>query len=82
MSAPLVGITACTKASGALPAQTVSLKYVDDIAQGSEAVPVMIPALGAALDIDSLLDRLDGFFEGVISPLFCKIRRGCATRWS
>jgi putative glutamine amidotransferase len=62
MSAPLVGISACTKASGALPAQTVSLKYVDAIAQGSEALPLLIPALGAALDVDGLLDRLDGVF--------------------
>jgi len=61
-SAPLVGITACTKASGALPAQMVGLKYIEAIAYGSQALPLLIPALGAALDVDGLLDRLDGLF--------------------
>lgn len=62
-SLPLVGITACSKTSAALPFQMVGLKYIEAIAYGSEALPVLIPALGAeALDVPSLLSRLDGVF--------------------
>jgi len=50
-AAPLVGISACSRSTGALPFQWVGLKYIEAIALGSEATPLLIPALGAALDV-------------------------------
>jgi putative glutamine amidotransferase len=59
---PLVGISACSKTSGALPSQTVGHKYIDAVARASGAMPLLIPALGAGLDPGGLLERLDGLF--------------------
>lgn len=61
-AAPLVGISACSRSSGALPFQWVGLKYIEAIALGSQATPLLIPALGSLLDFPSLLERLDGVF--------------------
>ena len=61
-AAPLVGITACSKTTGALPCQTVGLKYIDAIADASQALPVLIPALGGRLPAADLLASLDGLF--------------------
>jgi putative glutamine amidotransferase len=57
---PLVGITACLKAGEDSRFHTVQDKYVEAVVVGTGAVPVLIPAIGAALDIESLLDCLDG----------------------
>ena len=57
---PLVGVTACPKANDHSTFHTVQDKYVDAVVQGTGAVPVLIPAIGPALDVDALLDRLDG----------------------
>jgi putative glutamine amidotransferase len=61
-AAPLVGISACSKESGGLPCQMVGLKYIEAIAYGSGALPLLIPALGQNLDVAGLLERLDGVF--------------------
>lgn len=39
----------------ATPAQ-----YLEAVLHGSGAMPLMLPALGAALDLDAILDRVDG----------------------
>ena len=57
---PLVGITSCLKPRDELHFHSVGEKYVDAVAAGAEAIPVLIPALGARLDPDALLGRLDG----------------------
>ncbi len=57
---PLVGITSCLKLRDELHFHSVGEKYVDAVAAGAEAIPVLIPALGARLDPDALLGRLDG----------------------
>ena len=63
MSAPpLVGISACSRTSGAQPFQWVGLKYIEAVALGSEATPLLIPALGSVLDVPALVERLDGIF--------------------
>ena len=62
MKAPLVGISACSKMAGALPSQMVGLKYIEAIAHGSAALPLLIPSLGSILDVPTLLERLDGIF--------------------
>ncbi len=61
-AAPLVGISACSRTSSAQPFQWVGQKYIEAIARGSEATPLLIPALGAALDVPALVARLDGIF--------------------
>jgi putative glutamine amidotransferase len=38
----------------------VGEKYIDAVASGARAMPVLIPALGANLDLPSLLDACDG----------------------
>lgn len=57
---PLVGITSCLEVGADSSSHRVQDKYVDAIVLGSGAVPVLIPAIGAALALDPLLDRLDG----------------------
>lgn len=34
--------------------------YLEAVVYGSGAIPVMLPSLGSALDLDSVLDRVDG----------------------
>jgi putative glutamine amidotransferase len=58
---PLVGISADRCLRGKHPVHRVGEKYIAAVAIGAGAVPVVIPALGAATDWDSLLDRCDGF---------------------
>ena len=60
LSPPLVGITACLKAHEQSAFHSVQDKYVDAVVAGTGAVPVLIPAIGAALDLAALLARLDG----------------------
>jgi putative glutamine amidotransferase len=57
---PLVGITACRRVLGAHPFHVVGDKYVRAVSDGARALPMLIPALGSGIDIDALLDRLDG----------------------
>ena len=38
----------------------VGEKYIDAVAQGASAVPVLVPALGPEIDLPSLLDACDG----------------------
>lgn len=57
---PLVGITCCLRPADHAFVHQVGDKYVDAVVDGAEAVPVLIPALGARLDVDALLGRLDG----------------------
>lgn len=57
---PLVGVTSCLKPRDEIHFHSVGEKYVDAVAVGAEAIPVLIPALGERLGIDALLDRLDG----------------------
>ncbi|MCS6877735.1 MAG: gamma-glutamyl-gamma-aminobutyrate hydrolase family protein [Geminicoccaceae bacterium] len=59
-SAPLVGVSACVKQGEHAPFHAVLDRYVEAVVRGSGAVPVIVPALGPLLDMDALLDRLDG----------------------
>lgn len=61
-AAPLVGLSACSRSSVALPFQWAGLKYIEAIVHGAAATPLLIPALGEALDIPALVARLDGVF--------------------
>lgn len=60
---PLIGISACTQIGdqGSLNYK-VAEKYVTAVTIGASAIPLIIPPLGDATDVDGLLDRLDGLF--------------------
>ncbi|WP_290649839.1 gamma-glutamyl-gamma-aminobutyrate hydrolase family protein [Aquisalimonas sp.] len=57
---PIVGVTACYKAIAEVGNHCVANKYAEAVTRAADCVPVLIPALGDELDIDSLLARLDG----------------------
>lgn len=44
------------------PSHTVQRKYSDAVFYGANCTPLFIPAMGAELDIDVLLDTADGIF--------------------
>jgi putative glutamine amidotransferase len=65
---PLVGLPADTYESHGLWFHSIGDKYVRAVAEVSRCLPVMIPSLGEAIDLDRLLDRLDGIvMTGAIS---------------
>jgi putative glutamine amidotransferase len=56
---PLIGIPADRRLYGKYYFHMVGEKYIEAIAAGARAVPVLIPALGSALDLPSLMDACD-----------------------
>ena len=57
---PLIGVSACSKQIGLHPFHTVGDKYVRAVHEAGCGLPLIIPALGQALDIASLVETLDG----------------------
>jgi putative glutamine amidotransferase len=57
---PLIGIPADRRLYGKHYFHMVGEKYIEAVAAGAQAIPVLIPALGAELDLPSLLDACDG----------------------
>jgi putative glutamine amidotransferase len=55
----IVGISACLQDGPRTPQHIVRVQYVDAVANGMGAVPVLLPAIGAAQDIQTLLGRID-----------------------
>lgn len=58
--APLVGLPADTHETDGLVYHSVGDKYLRAVAEVAGCLPVVVPALGPALDIETLLARLDG----------------------
>ncbi|MGL4766794.1 MAG: gamma-glutamyl-gamma-aminobutyrate hydrolase family protein [Formosimonas sp.] len=60
----VVLIPACSNLVGnhQHPSHTVQRKYSDAVFYGANCTPLLIPAMGAALDVDVLLDLADGIF--------------------
>ena len=60
---PLIGVSACTRTpeDGGLYHQ-VGHKYLAAVADGADAVPMIIPAMPDHIDLDAALDRMDGLF--------------------
>lgn len=60
----VVLIPACSNIVGDLlhPSHTVQRKYTDSVYHGSHCTPLLIPAMGDALDVNALLDLADGLF--------------------
>ncbi len=57
---PLIGIPADRRLLGHHYFHCVGEKYINAVAAGADAVAVLIPSLGEALDLDDLLTRFDG----------------------
>ncbi|HEX9584129.1 MAG TPA: gamma-glutamyl-gamma-aminobutyrate hydrolase family protein [Gammaproteobacteria bacterium] len=57
---PIVGIPACRKFIEPHPYHAVGEKYITAVSVASGALPLLIPALGGAMDFDALLERIDG----------------------
>ena len=60
MSRPLIGVTACRKMLAPHPFHCAGEKYLAAIAVASNALPLIVPAMGASLSTGELLGRLDG----------------------
>ena len=68
---PVIGIPADVREVGVHPFNAVGEKYVNAIAHGAGALPLLIPAFGPGrdldamtghIDLDDLMGRLDGVF--------------------
>ncbi len=57
---PLVLLTCDHKVIDGLAWHMTPAPYIEGALAGAGAVPVLLPALGAALDLDAVLDRMDG----------------------
>jgi putative glutamine amidotransferase len=57
---PLVGLPADTYENHGLWFHSLGDKYARAVAEVAHCLPVMIPSIGDAIDLDRMLDRLDG----------------------
>jgi len=57
---PLIGIPADRRIHGKQYFHMVGEKYIEAIVRGAGALPVLLPALGAEIDVPSLLEACDG----------------------
>jgi putative glutamine amidotransferase len=56
---PLIGISADRRMLGLHPFHCVGEKYINAVAEGADAIPLLIPSLGGR-DLDAILSRVDG----------------------
>jgi len=59
-SVPIVGIPCCVHVLRDHPFHIVGEKYIRAVSEGAGALPLLIPSLGSDIDMDRMLDRLDG----------------------
>lgn len=58
---PLIGVSACRAArANGLPEHRAGAKYAAAISDAAGGLPVLIPPLAEKLDLESLIERLDG----------------------
>jgi putative glutamine amidotransferase len=60
MRSPIVLVPACTRQPGAHPYYAAQVKYVDAVVVGARCAPLILPALGASLDLETMLALCDG----------------------
>ena len=60
MRSPIVLVPACTRQFGDHPYHAVQIKYVDAVVRGAGCAPLIVPALGEALDLEAMLALCDG----------------------
>ncbi len=75
---PLIGISCCTKLFGTfgMPNHAASDTYVRATDQLVGGVPVLVPANGAAADVETLLSRLDGI---ILTGSRSNVQPACTT---
>ena len=57
---PVIGLPADRRMIGLHPFHAVGEKYINAVVEAADAVPLLIPSLGAALDLDEVLEHVDG----------------------
>jgi putative glutamine amidotransferase len=57
---PIIGVPACRRIVDPHPFHMVGEKYLQALAEGSNGLPLIIPALGDSLQIDEILASVDG----------------------
>ena len=60
MRSPIVLVPACTRQFGDHPYYAAQIKYVDAVVRGAGCAPLILPALGQALDLEAMLALCDG----------------------
>ncbi len=60
MRSPIVLVPACVRQYGDHPYYAAQIKYVDAVVQGARCAPVVLPALGEAMDLETMLSVCDG----------------------
>lgn len=57
---PIVGIPACRKFIEPHPYHAVGEKYITAVSVASNCLPLVVPALGRGIDLEAVLDAVDG----------------------
>ncbi len=57
---PVIGLPADRRMIGRHPFHAVGEKYIRAVVEAAGAIPFLIPSLGEALELDEVLERLDG----------------------
>ncbi len=57
---PIVIVPACTRDFGEHPYHAAQHKYVDAVVLGADCAPMILPALGSALDLETMFGLIDG----------------------
>jgi putative glutamine amidotransferase len=57
---PIVIVPACTRDFGEHPFHAAQYKYVDAVVLGADCAPMILPALGEALDLETVFGLIDG----------------------
>jgi putative glutamine amidotransferase len=57
---PIVIVPACTRDFGEHPYHAAQHKYVDAVVLGADCAPMILPSLGANLDLETMLELCDG----------------------
>ncbi len=60
MRKPIVLVPACVRQIGDHPYHAAQMKYVDAVVVGADCAPLVLPALGDRLDLETMLAACDG----------------------
>ena len=60
MRSPIVLVPACTRQYGDHPYYAAQIKYVDAVVHGAHCAPLVLPALGQSIDLETMLSICDG----------------------
>lgn len=60
MRSPIVLVPACTRQFGDFPYYGAQIKYVDAVVRGAGCAPLILPALGQSMDLETMLSMCDG----------------------